>query len=87
MDIAGNPGADRITLSNHTTQRIACPYTIYGAYGAKPGFLITISTSGGNDTISARDSIYSDINCGGGYDVAYVDLIDTVKNCERAYRG
>ena len=38
----------------------------------------------GNDRISARDGVADEINCGGGYDTAVVDVAeDGVYNCER----
>ena len=40
----------------------------------------------GNDTIHARDGHREMIYCGPGRDVAFVDLVDVVRACERVVR-
>jgi hypothetical protein len=40
----------------------------------------------GGDRITARDNVRDTIRCGRGRDVAFVDLLDRVKGCERVKR-
>jgi Ca2+-binding RTX toxin-like protein len=56
--------------------------TIFGGPGHD-----TILGRDGRDVIFARDGERDWIDCGNGYDIAVVDRIDHVRNCERVLRA
>ena len=73
--IAGGPGRDQIVGDA----------TAGGCYVI--GYLGTCKTPWGNDTINAVDGEADNIDCGPGTDVANVDAIDVVANCETVSRA
>lgn len=69
--VTGGPGQDTI-FADATTA--TCGWYSY-----------TCKIPFGNDTVYARDGEADQIDCGVGTDVAYVDAIDTVANCETVH--
>ena len=69
--VVGGPGKDMIMGDASSSH---C-----GIYSCKIAF--------GNDTIDARDGEADQVDCGIGEDVAKVDAIDTVANCETVERA
>ena len=72
--ISGGPGNDYLDGGNGND-------TIFGGAGHD-----TILGKGGRDVIFARDGQRDWIDCGTEYDIAIVDRIDHVRNCEKVIR-
>jgi hypothetical protein len=79
VNLQGDFGPDVITVRNLTTGPTPCPYVEFSFFD--------IFTDRGNDVVNARDGIHTNVNCGAGYDRAFVDLGDTVALCEVVTRG
>ena len=91
--IEGNAGNDRIDGGRGSDSVFGGPGndTIVGGPGADllvggPG-RDTILGGPGTDRIEARDGYRDVVDCGPARDVAEVDRIDVVRNCERVLRG
>jgi Ca2+-binding RTX toxin-like protein len=78
-DLNGGNGNDTIT-GGPGKDAIVGDATAGGCYVI--GYMGTCKTPWGNDTINAADGEADSVDCGPGTDVANVDAIDTVANCE-----
>jgi hypothetical protein len=73
--VYGDAGAD--TISGIATTG---PVTLVGGAGVD-----AITGGSSADTIDARDGGKDTVNCGAGADVAFVDLVDVVGDCDRVH--
>ena len=76
-EVGVNNEVDRLTLS--TSARADAIFKS----GTKA---VTINANGGDDLISARDSIGDTANCGAGNDFVLTDPLDTLADCESSDR-
>ena len=76
-EVGVNNEVDRLTLSTSSG-----PDAIFKS-GNKA---VTINANGGDDLISARDSIGDAANCGAGNDFVLTDPLDTLTDCESSDR-
>ena len=76
-EVSVNSEIDRLTLSTGSG-----PDAIFKT-GPKA---VTINANGGDDLISARDSIGDTANCGAGNDFVLTDPLDTLVDCESSDR-
>ncbi len=76
-EVGVNSEVDRLTLSTSSG-----PDAIFKS-GPKA---VTINAGGGDDLISARDSIGDTANCGAGSDFVLTDPLDTLADCESSDR-